>query len=160
MINVNKIGIKTVLIIIISAMFSSCGQGIVFKENMELPSSGWYKNEAVSFNVLISDSLLNYDFAVSIRNNIDYRYSNLYFFLITEFPNGNISRDTIECILADHEGRWLGKGWGSVKESDIVLNKDLRFPLTGEYRFLIQQAMRTDTLKGINSIGLSIVNSQ
>ena len=145
-----------IVFIIIAGVFASCNSTSIFNKNVELPSLGWYKNNAVSFNINISDSLTNYNFALNIRNTTNYRYSNLYVFLITEFPNGNISRDTIECILADKEGKWLGKGWGDVKENQISLKSGLRFPLTGNYRFLIQQAMRVDTLKGIHDVGLSL----
>ncbi len=142
---------------IVSAVFYSCNSATVYNQNVTLPSEGWYKNNAIAFNVNIHDSLDNHDFILSIRNSIDYRYSNLYIFLITEFPNGNVSRDTIECLLANNEGKWLGKGWGDIKENNIVLKSGLRFPLTGSYRFLVQQAMRVDTLTGINDVGLSII---
>lgn len=144
-------------ILILAAVFSSCNQNTVYNENVTLPSEGWHKNNAISFNVNIYDSLTNYEFSLITRNSIDYRFSNLYIFLITEFPNGNISRDTIECILANDEGKWLGKGWGDIKENKIALKTGLRFPLTGNYKFLIQQAMRVDTLTGINDVGLSII---
>ncbi len=148
-----------IIIICISMLISSCGTNTIINESFDLPSSGWYSKNAVAFTVSIEDSLQNYDFGISIRNSINYRYSNLYVFMITEFPNGNISRDTIEFILADDAGKWLGKGWGSIKENDILLNSNLRFPLTGDYKFLIQQAMRVDTLMGINSIGLSVISN-
>lgn len=144
-------------LLMLSAVFCSCNTNTVFNQNIALPSEGWHKNNAVAFNVNVHDSLDSYKFSLNIRNTTDYRYCNLYVFLITEFPNGNISRDTIECILADDEGKWLGKGWGNIKENDIVLKSGLRFPLTGNYRFLVQQAMRVDTLTGINDVGLSII---
>lgn len=144
-------------VIILSVILSSCNQNTVYNKNVTLPSEGWYKNNAIAFNVHIYDSLENYEFSLITRNTINYRFSNLYIFLITEFPNGNISRDTIECILADDEGKWLGKGWGDIKENDIILKSGLRFPLTGSYKFLIQQAMRVDTLTGINDVGLRII---
>ncbi|RLD40915.1 MAG: gliding motility lipoprotein GldH, partial [Bacteroidetes bacterium] len=96
----------------------------------------------------------------NIRNSTDYRYSNLYVFLITKFPNNNLTKDTIECILADREGRWLGKGWGAVKENTILLSERMRFPLKGKYEFMIQHAMRVDTLKGIRDVGIRIVKSE
>ncbi len=148
-----------VVIITLSTIISSCSSGTVFNQNFDLPESGWYKSNAVKFNIDITDSLKPYDFGISIRNNIDYRYSNLYIFLRTEFPNGNISNDTIEFIIANEEGKWLGKGWGDVKENNILLKSNLRFPLTGNYKFLIQQAMRVDTLKGLQSIGLSVMEN-
>lgn len=146
-----------VFIAILSAVFYSCNPNTVYNQNVTLPAEGWYKNNAIAFNVNIHDSLDTYKFVLNIRNSINYRFSNLYIFLTTEFPNGNISRDTIECILANDEGKWLGKGWGDIKENDIVLKSVLRFPLTGNYKFLVQHAMRTDTLTGINDVGLSII---
>lgn len=154
-----KIAGLTTIVVILALTLFSCSSNTVFNQSFDIPTSGWDKDTAVAFNVTIVDSMQNYDFGISIRNSTNYRYSNLYLFLTTEFPNGNISRDTLECILADIEGRWLGKGWGSTKENNILLNSNLRFPLTGDYRFLIQQAMRVDNLIGINSIGLSVVSS-
>ncbi len=150
-------GSLSMVIALLSVILYSCSTDTVYHENVMLPSDGWDKNHPVVFNVNISDSINNYEFGLNIRNTISYRYSNLYLFLITEFPNGNISRDTLECILANNEGKWLGKGWGDIKENNIVLKSGLRFPLTGEYKFHIQQAMRIDTLAGINDIGLSII---
>jgi gliding motility-associated lipoprotein GldH len=147
---------KIALLLLIITFISSCSSNYVFNESFELPQSGWYKENGVKFEINIDDTLSPYDFSVNIRNNIDYRYSNLYVFMITEFPNGNLARDTIEFILADRQGKWLGKGWGSIKENDITLNKNMRFPLVGKYKFIFQQAMRTDTLKGINNIGVNI----
>ena len=71
-----------------------------------------------------------------------------------------MSRDTIELILADVEGKWLGKGWGAVKENSILLSGDMRFPLKGQYEFKIQQAMRVDTLDGISDIGIRMTPSE
>ncbi len=77
--------------------------------------------------------------------------------MTTKFPNGNLTRDTIECILAGNKGKWLGKGWGHLKENEILLNQSMHFPVKGKYEFWIQQAMRADTLKGIANVGLRIV---
>lgn len=153
---INKIKPFAVLVAF-TVVFASCNTNTVFTQSITLPTGGWYKNNEVVFNVKIKDTLINYSFNLNIRNTNKYRFNNLYLFLTTKFPNGNVSRDTIECILANKEGKWLGKGWGSVKENDILLKSDLRFPLSGNYKFLIQQAMRVDTLKGIENIGLSII---
>ena len=144
------------LIFIISFTFSSCNFSSIYNENVIVEDAKWQKDEAVRFEVMITDSLSNYNFFLNIRNTTDYRYSNLYVFLMTRFPNGNITRDTIECILADTEGRWLGKGWSNLKENNILLKKQLQFPLNGKYVFFVQQAMRDDVLEGIHDVGLQI----
>jgi len=147
-----------ILLLIFVSFFtlSSCNFSSVYNENVTIKDAKWFKDEAARFEVQINDSLTNYDFYLNLRNTTDYRYSNLYIFLMTRFPNGNITRDTIECILADTKGRWLGKGWSNLKENNILLKKQLQFPMTGKYVFFVQQAMRVDTLEGIHDVGLQI----
>lgn len=145
-----------ILILLSTIALSSCDFNSVYNENVSLKDIKWDKDQAVRFDVQITDSLANYNFYLNLRNTTDYRYSNLYVFLMTRFPNGNTTRDTIEIVLADTEGRWLGKGWSNLKENNILLKKGLRFPLNGNYVFFIQQAMRVDTLEGIRNVGLQI----
>lgn len=140
-------------------LLASCSGGVLFDQTAHIKGH-WYKDNPRQFEVTVPDSLDIYNFYLNVRHSTNYRYSNLYLFLQTRFPNGNITRDTIQLILANNEGKWLGKGWGSVKEDDILLKHNLRFPLKGKYDFTIWQAMRADTLKGIQDIGLRIVKTK
>lgn len=141
-------------------VLASCDFNYTYNKNVDITDGKWFKDEAARFEVLIEDSIISQNFYLNLRNDTEYRYSNLFVFLTTHFPNGNITRDTIECVLADPSGKWLGKGWGNIKENKILLNQNLRFPMTGKYEFFIQQAMRVDTLEGIHSVGLSFEKTQ
>ena len=151
---------KIFLLLSLSIVFSSCNMNSIYDEQVVIEECKWYKDEMARFDLVINDTIQLYNFYLKIRNNTDYRYSNLYVFLKTEFPNNNISRDTIECLLANVEGKWLGKGWGKVKENEFLLSSNMRFPLKGKYEFVIQHAMRTDTLNGIQNIGIRIAKSE
>ncbi len=152
-----KINFKLFFFMGMIMLLSSCGKQALYDEQFEIDQAKWPKDQSVYFKVNVPDTSTVYDFYLTIRHKADYRYSNIYFFLNTHFPNGNQTRDTLECILANEEGKWLGKGWGTIKEDDILLNKNMKFPVAGTYNFSFQQAMREDTLKGIVSIGLRIV---
>ncbi len=150
------------LVVIISGilLLSSCGQKTIYDKQFTIEDGKWYKDEAAHFEVNVEDTTTLYNYYLILRHKTDYRFSNLYLFLSTEFPNHNVTRDTIECILADETGKWLGKGWSDIKEDNILLRKNLKFPLKGKYNFYFQQAMRRDTLKGIVNIGIRISESQ
>lgn len=148
-----------VLPLIVLTLFS-CNENTVYDEVVSIDSGKWEKDQAARFEINIADSIQQYNFFMTVFNTTNYRYSNLFVFLTTIFPDGKKSRDTIECPLADPSGRWLGKGWGNVKESDVLLKSDLRFPMTGKYEFFIQQAMREDTLEEIERIGLRLEKSE
>jgi len=134
----------------------SCDVHTLYDQQVTLPVNGWLKNEAVKFDLDISDTITPYHFELTLRHTTNYRYSNLYIFLTTRFPEGKMSRDTIELVLADPTGQWVGKGWGNLRDDDITLKSPLFFPQKGHYQFLVQQAMRTDTLNEITHLGLRL----
>jgi gliding motility-associated lipoprotein GldH len=77
-------------------------------------------------------------------------------FLNIEFPDGTTLRDTIECILAQRNGQWSGKGFGKIRSNSFLFRTNVWFPQPGNYVFRMEQAMRTELLEGIADIGLRI----
>ena len=147
---------KLLIAIAVTVLLVSCGNNKLYDESVVIPEAKWDNKNIPYFDVAVDDTLTDYAFFLNIRHLENYRYSNLYVFLHTEFPNGNITHDTIECTFAFPDGRWMGKGSGTLRSAKILLNPALRFPLKGYYHFEIEQAMREEVLKGIADIGISI----
>lgn len=145
---------KIVYITTAIVLMTSCSNNKLYDESVVIPESRWDNENIPYFNVTVEDTLTDYAFYLNIRHLENYRYSNLYIFMHTGFPNGNVTHDTIECILAMPDGRWLGKGSGTLRSAKVLLNPSLRFPLSGDYHFEIEQAMREKELKGITDIGI------
>lgn len=145
---------KIFFAIAVIIMITSCGNDKLFDESVVIPDAKWDMENIPYFNVTVDDTLVDYAFYLNIRHLDSYRYSNLFLFMHTEFPNGNITHDTIECTFAYPDGRWMGKNSGTMRSAKIMLNPALRFPLKGTYHFEIEQAMREKELKGITDIGL------
>ncbi len=148
---------KILLPSLFAAMFflAGCNSSTLFTQAVNFHNY-WPKNKAAKFVVPVADTLSSFNFYINIRHTGKYRYSNLYLFMQTRFPNGTYTRDTLEIMLANVQGKWLGKGWGEIKEDHVLLKSKLRFPMSGDYEFLIWQAMRVDTLKAIRSVGIDI----
>ncbi len=137
-------------------IMSSCTTDLVISENTAIAGGSWKKSDTIGFDFEISDSLSGFDFFINIRHGITYPYQNIYFFVNTEFPNGNLTSDTIECVLADVRGKWYGTGLGDIKENKLLISQNLQFPVTGTYRISFVQAMREDELVGLSDIGIQI----
>ena len=137
-------------------VLQSCDSKRFFEENKSIEKSVWNSKDKAIFTVLITDILSSYDFSINLRNSGNYQYSNIYLFLKTVFPDGKIARDTIECQLADYEGKWLGSGISNIKFNRFLFQKGVRFPQKGQYVFEVEQAMRVSDLKGISDIGIRI----
>lgn len=142
-------------------LFAACETPPTHVFVAEIPGGDWPRGERFSGEFEVTDTLSPQHFFVTLRNTEDYQYSNLYLFVHTYFPNNRKSKDTIECILTDHSGRWLGSGNGFIVDNKVISNKVLyqyqkKFPLMGKYRIEIEHAMREDTLQHIIDVGVRI----
>jgi gliding motility-associated lipoprotein GldH len=77
------------------------------------------------------------------------------FLSILFFPDGRASRDTVEIFLADKEGKWLGEGSGNIYDNRVLFKRNVIFPLSGTYRFEVEQAMRQESLPEIMDVGFT-----
>ena len=144
------------LVIFTFLVILSCDSKRFYEENKSIENSVWNSKDKAIFNVTITDILTHYNFYFNLRNGGDYPYSNIYLFLKTVFPDGRIARDTIECQLADYDGKWLRSGISDVKFNRFLFQKGVRFPQKGQYIFEVEQAMRVNDLKGITDIGIRL----
>lgn len=136
----------------------SCDRNRYFDQTLNIEDEGWHKDYAAVFEVEVTDTISLFDFYINLRNTVDYKYSNFYLFLNTRLPDGMTARDTIELILADRSGRWLGKGFGKYRDNQLLVRRGLQFPMAGKYVFEIEHAMRDTLLTGIGSAGIRIVH--
>jgi len=137
----------------------SCHKQSVFEEFVSIDGQTWNNNNILHFNVSMADSSQAFDILLSVRNSGKYEFSNLYLFVTAHAPDGTSMRDTVEVILADEHGKWLGKGAASIFTLYYPYRQNIRFPLRGIYTFDLEQAMWVKDLKYISDIGLRIEKS-
>jgi gliding motility-associated lipoprotein GldH len=133
---------------------------MVYEKNKKMDEATWNSTDIVKFNVAIPDTITGYNYYINIRNTTDYGFANLFMFVKTVYPDGKISVDTVECYLADIQGRWLGKGQGRIIDNRILFRKSVRFSQAGVYSFEYEQGMRVNQLYGIEDIGIRIEKSE
>jgi gliding motility-associated lipoprotein GldH len=143
-------------------LFSACNkENTLVDKYIEIPNGNWADDNIVTIEFDVADTTIKNNFYITLRNTEDYKYSNLYLFVTTMFPNEKTSSDTIGVALADPSGKWLGKGGGFVFDNEIIDNRILynyqkKFPLAGHYKITLLQAMREKELIGIIDAGIRI----
>ncbi|MGM5631677.1 gliding motility lipoprotein GldH [Apibacter raozihei] len=136
-------------------LFIQCNHRYEYSEMVHINNS-WNKNDTLQFDFTIKKPDEKKNINLVVRNNNDYPFSNLYLFLKLKQGNTVLRVDTLKYELADNTGKWKGTGVGTVKEIYLEYKKGLEFKNKGEYKLLIVQAMRKDTLKGIEDLGVNI----
>lgn len=140
------------LLIVISA----CDTSRVFEEYQTVNKAGWHKDSLVVFDIPVADTIQNHNLYINIRNDINYGYSNLWLFVTIENPGGLAVKDTFEMVLADPSGRWLGEGFGGLKNRQVIYRGNVFFPNSGDYKISVQHGMREEILKGISDVGFRV----
>jgi len=133
----------------------SCGQPVVYHQYQPVPAGGWEKESEVCFTFMIEDAAATYNVLLEISNDRRYPYQNLWLFCREELPSGIVRRDTVQCLLADDNGKWLGMGL-SLFTTTVPLRSGYTFPMPGQYSLCFRQGMRRNALPGINAIGLKV----
>jgi len=153
---INIITLSFIAVVAVLVTVVSCDRDRVYEEYRKIDDHRWDMNDPLVFLVNIRDTGMRYNVYLNIRNAGYYAFSNLFLFINTQLPNGQLQRDTVECTLAASDGRWLGDGLGDIWDNRIPFKRNVAFPLPGEYRFELIQAMRVNPLPGIMDAGLRI----
>ena len=121
----------------------------------------WNSDSIVRFNFDNIDTAASYDIYLKIRHSVDYRFQNLFL-----FSNINNEKDTIEIFLSQKNGKWNGKGFGDIKEIDVLISKEASFENFDEANYSFEQAMRYNDLEkiieldGLFAIGLAMKRNE
>lgn len=136
-------------------LFASCSRP-AYVDQHDLPVTGWHQDSALTFTVPVTDSAATYDVLLQLRTDNRYPYQNLWLFVSEQRDSTLLVCDTIECMLADDRGRWLGKG--NIHHDILLLYAaHHRFPRTGNYIYTIRQGMREELLPGVESIAVELM---
>lgn len=151
-----------ILVLIACICVWSCDNNYVFDEYQSV-NKRWNKDSILSFKVEVPDTITPYNVYINLRNNKDYKFSNLYLIVSTKFPNGKIIMDTLEYRMAKPNGEFLGTGFSDIKENKLWYKEHVIFHELGAHEFGIQHAMRENgkiegiiNLEGITDVGIRV----
>lgn len=153
---VKRSSLVIILAVVITVFFSACNQNVIYSKYETLPEEGWKSENKLTYEVEVTDVNCLNNVYLTVRHADAYPYSNLFVFLTTTYPNGKMSVDTCELILANNKGEWQGDGAGEIWDNKIPLKQNMRFPQTGKYTFTFEQGMRSNPLPMIMDFGMVI----
>ncbi|MDR3328505.1 MAG: gliding motility lipoprotein GldH [Prevotellaceae bacterium] len=140
----------------LAVALAGCNRASLYDTVRTIPQEGWRYDSVAHFDVEVADTVAAFDFYFHLRHTTSYPFSNIYFFVKTTAPSGDFLSDTVEYMLADLYGRWLGAGAASIINNRLAYRKSVRFSQEGTYHVAVQQGMRTEALLHVVSVGLRI----
>lgn len=154
---------------------ASCGTIDLYERVVSFPEMEWHSTYKPEFTFNISDTTTPHQVYVVLRHTEKYNWNNIWINLYTHTPVDSTGlqpdstvqasaprpADSVRMVqyelpLANKE-RWLGTAMGDVYEHRILITpQPVKFPRTGTYKYVIEQAMREDPLKHVLNVGLRV----
>jgi len=144
------------LILVLGLILISCDDNALYDNYQKVEENTWAHDNALTFKIDIEDTISPCNLFINIRHTDSYRYSNLYMILKSTLPNKRFEIDTLEFILAQPNGKWIGKSSGSIVVLSSLIRPASNFPKSGEYKFELIQAMRDEELPEVTDIGMRV----
>jgi gliding motility-associated lipoprotein GldH len=140
-------------------VLTGCDQNRVYHEYVDFNERYWLTSSKPEFTFKIEDAGTAYNIYCNIRNSTEYPFSRLFVnFSLADTAGHQLQQKLLnEFLFEAKSGKPLGKsGLGDLYDHEFLLLKNYKFNQGGAYKIQFEQYMRTDTLKGIVSVGLAI----
>lgn len=121
-------------------LLASCGETPHYQKVYSFKNKTWDLEVKPKYIVDIQDPDKEYDFELTLRTTTDYKYSNLWIFMKTTTPGGEVAREPFEIRITNEDGTWIGNKSGTIVETPITF-KSRKLPEKGKYTFVIEQAI-------------------
>jgi gliding motility-associated lipoprotein GldH len=144
-----------VILLLITLIHSSCDKNMVYDQFQRIDDNTWRWDEPLDFTFTMDDTVGIHQILIQLRHTTEYPLSNLYMLVHVKGPSGQQLTDTINFVLAENSGKWIGKGVGNIREIGYRYKKGTRFPEQGDYTISIEQAMRLPELP-VSEIGVRV----
>lgn len=147
-------------ILLLVAILGSCKGNRIFEAYHSIDKASWHFHDTAIFSVNIEDTSHYYHWMIMLRHQTGYRYSNAYVMLETTGPNGFGRKETFDIMIAEADGKWVGRRSGGLVEVVQPFWVRRQMPDTGTYVVKIYPYMRMDEVPQITDVGLQVMKGE
>ncbi|WP_158602508.1 gliding motility lipoprotein GldH [Proteiniphilum sp. X52] len=142
-------------------LLASCSGKEVYSRFHHIENGKWCRDSVLVFEI---DSLARpygagYDVTVELTTNRGYLYRDLWLLIDQNLTDSLVRTDTLHCLLADEYGKWLGSGAGGLNQLSLPYRTFIPRDSVYNYRLMIRQGMDEDQLRGVEKVGIKIIET-
>ena len=135
-------------------LLTSCENKIIISDSKKISNSVWNIDEAVKLELNVVDVSKFYNLYINIDVKEDFLTNNLWIFLSTSSPSGNVQNDTLIYYVTDEKGKWFGNKNGDIIKNKFLYKPNIKFSEVGTYKFTISHGMREMDLPKVEIVGV------
>jgi gliding motility-associated lipoprotein GldH len=143
-------------------LYSCTNPNTVICETQAMENNAWLNTQKVTIPFEITDTKASYTIYYTFRYNDQYPYYNIWvnrIFLDEKEKAYSKKLQGME-LFHSQSGVPHGSGFGDAYDYKILSDSLYHFPSPGKYSIQIEPSMRTDSLQGIESVGIEIYKNE
>ena len=154
-----KSDVFSIFVGLLSIVLASCSEKEGYSCFHHIENGKWYRNSPLVFTIdsLTPSQGTGYEVTVELTTNRSYPYRDLWLQIEQDLTDSLIRTDTLRCLLADEYGRWLGSGIGGLNQLSLPYRSFIPRDSMYHYRLTIRQAMGDELLRGVEKVGIKLV---
>ena len=153
----NKILVLFIGLLLIT--FKSCSNGEVYFRYHQINKGIWYRDSVLTFSMdsIKFNPLRRHDFTIELTTADIYPYKDIWFQVEHNLNDSVYRCDTLHSRLADDYNKWLGSGTGGLHQLSLPYKSSVALDTSRVYVLKINQLMNNNPLKGIEKVGIKVV---
>lgn len=164
----SKIQIEKTVILLGLLLATSCLNPGKSEKRYQSVGKAWSSKNTLTFEISdVSDfRTQRFDIFILLRNNEFYPFNNIFLIAKIRDSLNVFSVDTLEYLMANKQGKWLGKGYTSIKESRLIFKENYSFFANSPLKIEVRHALRKLEeehgmleLPGILDVGIEVVET-
>lgn len=144
------------IILFFALLLFSCDSKLVITDSKKIDKQVWNIGDDVNLKLNVEDISKFYNLFVYVNVKEDFLTNNLWLFIKTESPSGNMKVDTVMYYVTDEKGKWFGEKSGDVVSNKFLYKANIKFPEVGIYNISILHGMRQMDLPKVDEVGIRI----
>lgn len=149
---------KILIALLLVCLFASCGNRQTYLHTYQaIPDRGWHVTDSLLFPIPVQLSDTTFNVQLEVRHNVNYNYKNLPLLVecIRQSTDTVLSKDTVNMVLMDESGNWLGKGIGRLLQLESSLGT-LQIARSDTCHVRVMHLNPDTLLDGISDVGLRL----
>ncbi|NPA44917.1 MAG: gliding motility lipoprotein GldH [Chlorobi bacterium] len=143
------------LILFFALALFSCESKTIISDSKKIENEVWNIGVPVNLELEVNDISKFYNLFINVNVKEDFLTNNLWLFISTKSPSGNVQTDTVMYYVTDEKGKWFGDKSGDIVKNKFVYKPNIKFPEQGKYLFSISHGMREMDLPKVSLVGVT-----
>ncbi len=143
-------------------LLCACDRTATYQNTIAFDHCCWPVATVLNFSFQIKDVAQIYDICLLVKNAQDYPYQNLYVTHSLEDDARHVLQQALKnySLFDVKTGKPLGNGFGNIKKHEFLIVTGYQFSHPGLYTLKLEHFKRTDTLSGLQAVGVKVVPSK